>query len=101
MGRLSHAVGHSDAAITHHNRALALASELGQPDDQARAHDGLAHAYYTLHQHGQARTHWEHALSILTDLGMDDTDDEQATVATIRAHLIDLDRQREPRSKRA
>jgi DNA-binding SARP family transcriptional activator/tetratricopeptide (TPR) repeat protein len=90
LGRLHHATGHSDAAVTYHDRALALATELDQPDDQARAHDGLAHAHDALHQTEQARTHWQHALDILTRLGIDRTDDEETTIAAIRAHLTTL-----------
>jgi DNA-binding SARP family transcriptional activator len=89
LGRLHHTTGHPDAALSHHDRALALASELGQPTDQARAHDGLAHAHHALHQHEQARTHWQQALDILTELGIDRTDEEEPTVATIRARLAD------------
>jgi tetratricopeptide (TPR) repeat protein len=99
MGRLSHATGHLDEAIIHHERALALAGELGQPEDQVRAHDGLAHAYHSLHQQERARQHWQHALNILTGLGIDHTEDEQATVAAIRSHLADPDRPQEPRSQ--
>jgi hypothetical protein len=29
---------------------ISLTTELGEPDHQARAHDGLAHAHYVLHQ---------------------------------------------------
>ena len=66
-------------------------SELGQPVDQARAHDGLAHAHHALNQHDQARKHWQHALDILTDLGIDHTDDEETTTAAIRAHLASIE----------
>lgn len=90
MGRVSHGTGHPADAITHHDRTLALATELGQPDDQARAHSGLAHAYRALDQPEQAGTHWQHALDILIKLGIDHTDDEETTVATIRARLADL-----------
>ncbi|MFJ8580888.1 tetratricopeptide repeat protein [Micromonospora sp. NPDC093277] len=89
LGRLQHATGHPDTALTHHRNALALADELGQPDDRARAHDGLAHAHHALKQDEQARTHWQHALDILTELGIDHTDDEETTVANIRAHLVE------------
>jgi DNA-binding SARP family transcriptional activator/tetratricopeptide (TPR) repeat protein len=91
LGRLENATGHPDDALTHHTQALALASELGQPDDQARAHDGLAQAHRALHQDELARTHWRQALDILTRLGIDHTEDEEANVATIRAHLDQLD----------
>jgi tetratricopeptide (TPR) repeat protein len=87
LGRLQLATNHADAAIAHHERALALASELNQPDDQARAHDGLAHAHHALHNDEQANRHWHRAADILTNLGIDHTDDEETTTAAIRAHL--------------
>jgi tetratricopeptide (TPR) repeat protein len=87
LGRLQQATGHPEAALTHHRRALELATELDQPDDQARAHDGIAHAHHALHQPEQARRHWRHALDILIRLGVDGTQDEEATAAAIRAHL--------------
>jgi DNA-binding SARP family transcriptional activator/tetratricopeptide (TPR) repeat protein len=87
LGRIHCATGHLDTALTHHHKALTLATELDQPGDQARAHDGLAHAHHALHQPEQARTHWQCALDILTRIGVDHTEDEEATVAIIRAHL--------------
>jgi tetratricopeptide (TPR) repeat protein/DNA-binding SARP family transcriptional activator len=90
LGRLRLATGRPDAAIAYHEQALALASELNQPHDQARAHDGLAHAHHTLDQHQQARTHWQQALDLLTDLRVDQTDDEETNTAAIRTHLAAL-----------
>jgi DNA-binding SARP family transcriptional activator/tetratricopeptide (TPR) repeat protein len=89
LGRLQHATGHPEVALTHHEHALALATALDQPLDQARAHDGLAYAHHALQQPDQARTHWQHALDILTRTGIDHTDEEETTVAAIRAHLAD------------
>ncbi|MFG1603898.1 ATP-binding protein [Actinoplanes sp. NPDC049265] len=98
LGRLRQAVGDPDAAVAHLDQALALAgvNELDQPVDEARAHDGLGHAHYALDQREQARKHWQHALHILTRTGVEGTDDEEATVATIQAHLTYLDRGRPP-----
>jgi tetratricopeptide (TPR) repeat protein len=89
LGRVHVATGPPTEAVSDHNRALALAVELGQPDDQARAHDGLAHAHHALHQPEQARRHWQHALDILTRLGNDRTMDGETTVAAIRANLAE------------
>jgi DNA-binding SARP family transcriptional activator/Tfp pilus assembly protein PilF len=91
LGRIEHATGHHAAALTRHDRALALATELGQPEDQVRAHNGLAHAHSALHQPDPARTQWQHALDILARLGVDHTDDEEASVAAIRGYLASLD----------
>jgi DNA-binding SARP family transcriptional activator/Tfp pilus assembly protein PilF len=91
LGRLQLATGDPDTAVAYHDRALVLAHELGHPDDQARAHDGLAHAHQALNQHEQARSHWQHALEILTTFGIENTEDEETTVPVIRAHLASLD----------
>jgi DNA-binding SARP family transcriptional activator/Tfp pilus assembly protein PilF len=90
LGRLRLVTDHPDAAVANHGRALALAGELDQPDDQARAHDGLAHAHRALNQHEQACRHWQHALSLLSSLRIDYTEDEEATSAAIRDHLAAL-----------
>lgn len=89
LGRLHHATGHQDLALAHHQQALELATDLQQPPDEARAHDGLAHAHHALNQSAPARQHWQRALDILTRLGIDYTDDEEATVPTISAHLAE------------
>jgi hypothetical protein len=60
------------------------------PFDQARAHDGLAHAHHGLRQRDKAREHWRTALDILTDIGIDRTDDEEADTEAIRAHLVGI-----------
>ncbi|WP_327007976.1 tetratricopeptide repeat protein [Dactylosporangium sp. NBC_01737] len=87
LGRVRHATGDPDKAAAHHATALTLADELGQPVDEARAHDGLANAHHARGRHEQAREHWQRALTILTGLGIDRTDDEEATTEAIRAHL--------------
>ncbi|MEV0132559.1 tetratricopeptide repeat protein [Dactylosporangium sp. NPDC050688] len=91
LGRLRYATGDPDTAVAQHYKALTLAGELGQPVDEARAHDGLAHAYRARGEDVQAREHWQHALTILTGLGIDRTDDEETTTAAVRAHLAPTD----------
>jgi tetratricopeptide (TPR) repeat protein/DNA-binding SARP family transcriptional activator len=78
-------------ALRHQETALRLAVDLDQPADQARAHDGLAHTHLTLGDPDRARHHWRTALSLLTDLGTDRTEEPGVTTAAIRAHLNDLD----------
>ena len=63
----------------------AVARELGQPTDEARALHGLAHAHRDLGHLDQARQHWQRALDILT--GLDLTDAEELTTEQIREHL--------------
>ncbi len=87
LGRLHHADGHHELALTHHERALRLATDLAQASDQARAHDGLAHAHRVLGRLDLARRHWEHALNVLIGLGTDHTEEAEANVPAIRAHL--------------
>jgi len=96
MGRLQHATGRPDLALTYHEQALQCAKDLAQAADQARAHDGLAHANHALNQHHRARQHWQHALDILGSLGTEHTEDVEATVSKIHAHLDDVDRTRLP-----
>jgi DNA-binding SARP family transcriptional activator/Tfp pilus assembly protein PilF len=87
LGRLRHVTGDSTAALMHHNEALTLAGQLSQPVDQARAHDGIAHAHHARNEHEPAQDHWRRALDILLGLAIDHTDDEETTVAALRAHL--------------
>ncbi|MGP4102591.1 ATP-binding protein [Nonomuraea sp. KM90] len=91
LGRLWRAAGRPAESLDHHQRALALATDLNQPDDEARAHDGVAHACHTLGRYEEARRHWRQALEILTTLGNQQTEDEEANVDTIRAHLTALE----------
>jgi DNA-binding SARP family transcriptional activator/Tfp pilus assembly protein PilF len=91
LGRLHYANGYPDRALTHHEQALRLATALDQPADLARAHDGLAHAYRALHRLDSAREHWQHALDILTSLGVEQSEDSEASVPNIRDHLASLD----------
>jgi tetratricopeptide (TPR) repeat protein/DNA-binding SARP family transcriptional activator len=84
LGRVENATGRPEAALDHHHQALELAIV---PSDHARAHDGLAHAHHALKQLQQAREHWRYALDILTSLGIDHTEDREASVAAIRARL--------------
>jgi tetratricopeptide (TPR) repeat protein len=87
LARLHYAADEPEAAIAHHRQALELATDLGQPLDQARAHDGIAHACLSLNQHEQACEHWRQALDILTRSGVDQTEDGEAGVSVIQAHL--------------
>ncbi|TDD12325.1 helix-turn-helix domain-containing protein [Nonomuraea deserti] len=89
-GRLRHDCGHYEQALDDHRRALGLASDLDQPGDQVRAHDGLAHAHAMLGRDDQAHRHWAEALTILTTLGTDHTDERGVDAESIRTHLARL-----------
>jgi DNA-binding SARP family transcriptional activator/tetratricopeptide (TPR) repeat protein len=90
-GRMHLATGRPDASLACHRQALDLAAQLDQPADVARAHDGLARAYRALGQPAPAQEHWRAALEILTRLNTDHTEDPEATVATIRAGLAEVE----------
>jgi tetratricopeptide (TPR) repeat protein len=90
-GRLDAAAGRAEQALARHTRALELATDLGQPIDQARSHDGIARAHHALGRRGEARRHWQAALDILSDLGTDITVDEEFSTTEIRARLDDCD----------
>ncbi|SEG89497.1 Predicted ATPase [Nonomuraea solani] len=89
LGRLNHDSGHADQALDCHRQALVLA-ELSDASDQARAQDGIAYAYAALGQHDQAHHHWSQALTILTSLGTDLTEERGVDVQSIRSHLAKL-----------
>ncbi|MEV4011560.1 tetratricopeptide repeat protein [Nonomuraea angiospora] len=91
MGRLEHARGEAGQALDCHRQALVLASDLRQPSDQARAHDGLAHAHAALGRPDHARRHWTEALTIMSALGIDRTEETGVDVESIRAHLASAD----------
>jgi tetratricopeptide (TPR) repeat protein/DNA-binding SARP family transcriptional activator len=83
MGETLHATGQSEQARAQHAAALALAVETGDRYQQARAHAGLAHTRHAAGEHGLAGQHWQHALTLYTELGVPDADDD-------RAHLVAL-----------
>ena len=57
-------------ASEQHNRALALLTQVTDRYQEARAHDGLAHAYQLTGETGSARSHWERALALYGDMGL-------------------------------
>ena len=87
LGRTRLSLGRPDDALAFHQEALDIADEMEQPADVARAHDGLAHAHQARQDHGQARHHWQQALDILTELGIDSTEDWEASATAIRRNL--------------
>jgi len=56
--------------------------------DEARALHALAYAHRDLGQTARAREYWQHALTVLTELGLRRAED--LTVAEVQAHLSDL-----------
>jgi tetratricopeptide (TPR) repeat protein/transcriptional regulator with XRE-family HTH domain len=96
FGRLACAAGWAERALALFSQALDLSTKLSRPVAGIRAHDGLAHAHRLLNQRDHARWHWQRALDILTDLGLEElgTDisyDERISATAIRSHLANLD----------
>ncbi|WP_158883672.1 ATP-binding protein [Amycolatopsis anabasis] len=67
--------------LDHHQRALDLAGKIGDRYEQARAHDGLAHAHQDLDHPLDARHHWQQALAIYTELGVPEADQARTQLA--------------------
>jgi tetratricopeptide (TPR) repeat protein len=57
-------------AVAYHTNALTVATIIDVRDQQARAHAGLGQAHAALGDHAGARTHFEWALGIYTELAM-------------------------------
>jgi tetratricopeptide (TPR) repeat protein len=90
IGRLHRVAGRAQRALVPQYRALKLAVGLGQMEEQARAHDGLAHTRYALRHYEWAGYHWQQAAEFLTALGIDGTGDPEVSISTIREDLADL-----------
>lgn len=54
--------------------ALAIARDIDDRYEQARALTGLGHAHAALGDHAQARRDWQQALAIYTDLRVPDAE---------------------------
>ena len=87
LGRTRLGQHQPDDALAYHHEALDIAVQIDQPVDVARANDGIAHAYRARKDHDQARRHWQCALDILTELGIENTEDWEASATAIRSHL--------------
>jgi tetratricopeptide (TPR) repeat protein len=83
LGETCLAMGSADQAVAHHESALALAREVHVRPQEARAHNGIAHALCSTDPPA-ARDHWRRALDIYLEIGVPEADD-------IRRRLEDLD----------
>jgi tetratricopeptide (TPR) repeat protein len=83
LGEAALVAGRPTDALTQHTTALTTSPA---PDQQARAHTGIGHAYHILGDTTAARQHYERALILYADLGSPDADG-------VRAHLAALDGQ--------
>jgi tetratricopeptide (TPR) repeat protein len=83
LGEAAHTACHPTDALTHHTAAHTIAADIGDRDQQARAHAGLGH---TLGNPDQARHHYQHALTLYTDLGVSEADQIRARLTTLDAN---------------
>jgi len=84
IGTTLRLAGSPRQAIERHQQALAHAVAIGDRYDEAGAHEGFAQSYLALGDLGNARTHWQAALELHTELGT-------AHVERIAAALRELD----------
>ncbi|MEV0804000.1 tetratricopeptide repeat protein [Kribbella sp. NPDC050281] len=87
MGRAYVDLGDGRSALEHHRQARLLAERRRLSADLARAEDGLGAAYAVLGDPARARQHWQTALALLTELGVDHTDDPEASREAITEKL--------------
>lgn len=91
LGQVDRATGRLHTSLLRQRQALELATVLGQAPDQARAHDGLAQTYRVMNQQEPARRHWQRALDILVELGVEQVKDGHLCSTAIRHQLAGLD----------
>ncbi|MEV0283454.1 BTAD domain-containing putative transcriptional regulator [Kribbella sp. NPDC050820] len=103
LGYTAQMAGRPDEACTHHEEALVVARGVGARYQQARAYDGLAHAYHG-RSADKARHHWLVALDIHTELDVPEAtkvrallDAVEGVQATSATHLAQSPRARTDR----
>ncbi len=83
LGEAARSTAHPATALQHHAIALATAEATGVRDQQARAHAGLAQAHALLGDPATARTHYEQALALYTELELPDRQEIRDRLATL------------------
>ncbi len=81
LGETLRAIGNAATALDHHEAALALTQRTGDPFEQARALDGIAHAHQQAGEVARAQQHWREALAIYTRLGVPEADAVRANLS--------------------
>ena len=69
LGEVLLATSQPDRARHEHAAALGLATQTGDKYQQARAHHGLGHACHADCDPAGARSHWQQAFALFTELG--------------------------------
>jgi tetratricopeptide (TPR) repeat protein len=77
-------MGDAAQAIEDHRAALALARDVGNRPEHARAHHGLALAQRDLGRPEQARVHAEQALDLYAQLGVREADEVRNILSELR-----------------
>ncbi|MGH3940534.1 MAG: hypothetical protein ACRDTG_18225 [Pseudonocardiaceae bacterium] len=62
---------------------LALATQIGDRYEQARAHDGLAHTYHATGDTPRARRHGRQAVDLFSDLDVPEAQDARVHLAML------------------
>ena len=83
LGEAARLAGSPADALRSHSQALGIALQVGSRDQQARAHAGVGHAHRSLSNLDLARSHYEQAYVIYTELGIPDAEE-------MRSHLSDV-----------
>lgn len=87
IGRAYLDLGDGRSALDHLRQAQLAAERRRVHADLTRAEDALGDAYALLDDLAQARSHWHTALHLLTELGVDHTDDSETNRETITGKL--------------
>ena len=83
LGEVALKAGRPAEAADRHTGAYAIAVEVDDPGQQARAQTGLGHARRALGDRDRAREHYEQALVLYTKTDMSEADE-------VREHLAGL-----------
>lgn len=87
LGRAYVDLGDGRSALEQHRQARLLAERSWLRPDLARAEDGLGAAYAVLGDRARARQHWQTALALLAEVGVDHTDDPETSQEAITQKL--------------
>lgn len=78
LGEVARVTGDPAAALSFHTAGLDIATRSGYRHQQARAHAGIGDVHRVTGDVARARTSFEHAYAIYTELGMPDAEDVRA-----------------------
>jgi DNA-binding SARP family transcriptional activator/tetratricopeptide (TPR) repeat protein len=85
LGEAATLAGRAAEALRSHTGALGIAVQVGARGQQARAHAGVGHAHHSLGDADLARTHYERACALYTELGMPEAEELRARLEAASA----------------